>query len=41
MNTVVSEHPEAVVFMDYRHSALRASAGNDGEYSTQSNFNLL
>jgi hypothetical protein len=38
MSTVVSEHHEAFVFMDYRHSALRASAGNDGQYSIKSNF---
>jgi hypothetical protein len=41
MNTFVSEHPEAVLLMDYRHFALRASAGNDGESSIQSNLSLL
>jgi hypothetical protein len=39
MNAAISEPHEAIEVMDYRHSALRASAGNDGEYLIQSKIN--
>jgi hypothetical protein len=41
MNTNISGIPEALVFMDYRHSALRAPAGNDGLVLIQSKINPL
>jgi hypothetical protein len=31
MDTVAPEHLDLFLSMDYRHSALRASAGNDGD----------
>jgi hypothetical protein len=31
MDTAASEHPETFVFMGHRHSALRASAGDDAK----------
>jgi hypothetical protein len=40
MDAVVSEHPDAFAFMDYRHSAQRAPAGNDGEYFDSMDRNL-